>query len=474
MTAPTATEETTMLKKRHKAFMAAYNALWTLARPVLDRNPRLKQGLSQRVVPMLWALPCDIWIQAASGGEAYLAWEILKELPAEQERRILLTSCTQQGVDVLNEARDWCRANAPHLKIQTTFFPYDQSAKMRRAMVTAAPKLIVLLETELWPGMLQAAKEQQIPVVILNGRMTPRSFAGLLSMRGLLRALAPAKVLAISEHDAQRYRSLFHGSSEPGCCPCSVKESTAVSPAAVQGTADTGATNVSLMHNIKFDRVVLTDTPDDTPLLHTVIKPNTSLLTLGSVREEEEGQILTLIQQMQQARPKTSIALIPRHMHRVSAWEEHLRRAGIPYVRRSQTSTAPSAGTLFLWDTFGELNQVYALSRAVFVGGSLARLGGQNFLEPLAHGITPVIGPHYTNFLWAQGLIDDELVYPEQHLADVHERLLKVLKRPAPKERIQKRYTEWLASRKGGAQQAAGAILELLDADTVQARQATS
>lgn len=169
-----------------------------------------------------------------------------------------------------------------------------------------------------------------------------------------------------------------------------------------------------------------------------------------------------LIRKLREARPKTSIALIPRHMERVVSWEAWLRREGVDMVRRSAVDAPPAPGTVILWDEFGELNHAYALSRAVFVGGSLAPLGGQNFLEPLAFGVTPVIGPSYSNFAWAEGLIDDKLVQVAGDVDDVFEQLLRNLKRPAARDKVQKQFSEWLALRQGGSDAAVNALLTVM------------
>lgn len=420
------------LSIRHTLLLKAYSAIWSLARPVLDRNKRLRHGLTQRLVPDGWAGKADIWVQAASGGEAYLAWELIKHLPQDNDLNCLLTSCTLQGMEVLGKLRDWCTDNRPYLNIRLQYFPFDKPSLMEKAIRMVSPRAMVLLETELWPGLLAACTKRRIPVVVLNGRMTPRSLAGYLATQSLWETLRPNMVHAISENDARRFAALF------------------------------GEQGVHIMHNMKFDRVQPADAISGNPLLDTVIKAGTALVTLGSVRMEEEEDVQRLIRKLRETRPKTSIALIPRHMERVATWDAWLRQEGIPMVRRSTVEAPVTPGTVILWDEFGELNHAYALSRAVFVGGSLAPLGGQNFLEPLAVGIIPVIGPSYSNFAWAEELISEKLVHVAENADAVFEQLMKTLKRPAPREKIQQQFTEWLSQHQGGAQAAADAVMSVL------------
>lgn len=422
----------TPLSLSNTLLLKAYSSLWTIASPVLARNKRLRHGYGERMVPDGWAGKSDIWVQAASGGEAYLAWELLKALPDGKDWVCLFTTCTKQGMEVLHKAQAWCAEHRPYLTVHARYFPFDKPGMMQRALRMAAPRAVVLLETELWPGLLAACREQQVPVAVLNARMTTRSLAGYLATPQLWKALRPDTVFAISEDDARRFAALF------------------------------GEQGVHVMHNMKFDRVQPAVDTAENPLLDTVIKAGTSLVTLGSVRMEEEEDVRSIITQLREARPKTSIALIPRHMERVIAWEAWLRREGIAMVRRSTIEEPPAAGTVILWDEFGELNYAYDLSRAVFVGGSLAPLGGQNFLEPLAFGIQPVIGPSWSNFAWAGDLITEKLVHVADDAQDVFEQLLRNLKRPAPREKVQEDFGHWLAARKGGAAAAAEALFAIM------------
>ena len=416
----------------HKMMLAAYGAAWRIARPVLDRNKRLKYGLAQRQVPSGWSKRAHVWIQAASGGEAFIAWQMLREMPDDQQMTILLTSCTKQGIEVLEKAKAWAAEEKGYLDIVVTYFPFDQPATMRRAVEMVSPQAVVLLETELWPGLMSACAEKNIPTVVINGRMNPRSLAGYLATAGFWRRIRPAMIHAISDDDARRYAALF------------------------------GEQGVYTMNNIKFDSVAVGRAVSKNPLVGKVFKKNTPLIVLGSVREEEELDVLKLVERLKEARPKTSIALFPRHMERVGAWEMMLQGAGLPFAVRSKIEEVPAPGTIVLWDTFGELGYAYQLARAVFVGGSLAPLGGQNFLEPLSFGKNPVIGSSYHNFKWARGVLDEKMVYSMEDVDGVYDQMMRVLKRAAKPQAVKKRFSAWLKERQGGTQQALNALWALI------------
>ncbi|MFP4128906.1 MAG: 3-deoxy-D-manno-octulosonic acid transferase, partial [Desulfonatronovibrio sp.] len=155
------------------------------------------------------------------------------------------------------------------------------------------------------------------------------------------------------------------------------------------------------MPNIKFDII-----KDIKPLpyvknpLSTYFKPGQSLIVLGSIREEEEIHIQGLISKISADHPRTTIALFPRHTQRIEAWENFLKNSNISWVRRSNLEPGASLPNIIIWDKFGELLPAYALARSVFVGGSLAPCGGQNFLEPLSQGVVPCVGPFWENFHW--------------------------------------------------------------------------
>jgi 3-deoxy-D-manno-octulosonic-acid transferase len=431
-----------------RAFLALYGLAWRTAKPLLRRHARLSGGFADRLLPEGWpGLPPDagpcLWLQAASGGEARLIQTLidsLRDLPGLRlPLALLCTTCTRQGLDILEKlAAD--PSLPPGLILLPRYLPLDIPALMRKAVSAARPKAVVLLETELWPGLLEAAARERIPLLILNARMSPKSLAGYSRMRPFWRERPPAAILAVSPEDAARFSSLF------------------------------GPTPVALMPNLKFDRTARP--PASGPLPGA---PPT--LALASVRQEEESLLLPVLRELlassfQGAPPRLVIA--PRHMHRIPAWRELLASAGLPCVPRSSRPRIPPP--LLLWDTFGDLPLLYALADGVFVGGSLAPLGGQNFLEPLAAGVVPCVGPHIANFHWAgHGLFSLGLAVSlpsARALAPaLLERLARVASsapaweeaRLAARKEIQARFQAWLAPHTGGGLQAARLLARYLD-----------
>ncbi|MBS3733039.1 MAG: 3-deoxy-D-manno-octulosonic acid transferase [Desulfobacterales bacterium] len=405
-----------------------YDAGWGLFLPVLRLSPRLKEGYAARRLEssLPWA---DLWIQAASGGEAYLAWSIIRELAPGRPVRVLVTTNTRQGMDILEKAAAEISAGPSGITLLLGWCPFDKPGIMEKAVSQVNPKLVVLLETEIWPGLLHALKRRRRPAWIINGRITGKSLARYKKGRIFLDLLRPEGVLAVSQADAARFAELF------------------------------GKEVVSEMPNIKFDRLPAAQRPKNDPGLSRLIPPDGGFLVLGSVREQEEIQIENLIRRIHARRPDAVIALFPRHMHRLGHWENALSRMGAKWDFRSKLQSSARAGQIILWDTFGELTDAYALADAVFVGGSLAPLGGQNFLEPMACGNRPVIGPSWDNFFWVgEALFRQGLVLRENNWQAAADRLVDELRIPPAREEIQKQAEQYIAARRGGTRRACRVI----------------
>lgn len=455
-----------------------YSGLWWLARPLLARHKRLRASLAKRLVPNGWAVPADVWLQAASGGEAYLAWELLKALPIAETKpkiqgkeihlgtRILVTTWTEQGLEVLNNMRVHLAYERPDLHIQTAFFPFDELPLMQRALRMVQPKLVALLETELWPSLLYACALYSIPVCLLNGRISQKSLRNYRLMDRftgkLWQSLAPTAIMAMSPADGDRFALLFN-----------------------QG-ADT--TPIHTAPNIKFDRAQtaimrinkaskkISHAPQ-TPL--SPLLPNIPTILFASVREEEETALIPIIRALYEEQSldnkQALIIIAPRHMHRVAAWQSLCADCPKFVLRTSLSPENPAQeGSVIIWDSFGELHYLYAHSHAVFVGGSLAKLGGQNILEPLAAGIIPCTGTHLSNFLWALDLESDQSL-PDAGLVTlcldaeaVYTALKNTLTKTPESERhrVQQDFATWLTPRLGGTQRNAHLLHSLLETST--------
>ena len=448
-----------------------YGLAWTLARPILRRHHRLRDGFSWRLVPDNWAgspdlekqpatqrPQTDVWIQAASGGEAYLAWEIASRLPElrqmtkgqpDEPLRLLVTTWTRQGLEILQAMATKLTQPHPELSIRATFFPLDTPGLMDRALQQARPKVVALLETELWPGLMLACAKHHVPVLVLNGRMTEKSLRQYRHLQtlfqGVWEQMVPTHIAAISTEDGKRFAELF------------------------------GPERVEVVSNIKFDRALPATTDEaSSPELLALLPPSVHggrTVLLASVREEEEEAIMGVVRYLRTGRTGETLPTIiiaPRHMHRVQHWLERLHGDTLlPLTRTGRTEAFP-ASSVIVWDTFGELGQLYRLADAVFVGGSLAPLGGQNFLEPLGLGKIPCCGPSLENFAWA---LQGTAACPEDTLEsrgllhrckDAHTvavTLKQALSNSPSPNTVIERFRNWLEPRLGGTRRCAELVL---------------
>jgi len=402
--------------------------------PRLSLNKRLAEGYEQRILNQKLS-EADLWFQAASVGEAYLAIELIKNLKPEFPTRILVTTNTKQGLEILERSIINILREQRGINVSAAYFPFDKPSIMKEAANQVCPKIMVLLESEIWPGLLYTLKKYACTTIVINGRIAEKSLKRYLVWPSLWRALRPDKIFAISEDDAGRFAKLF------------------------------GPKNVTVMPNIKFDRLGYTESfSQKAPPLEKIIASDTCLIILGSVGREEEAKVEKIILDIRRRQPNTVIGLFPRHLQRIKHWRHTLSRLSIPFILRSNAETLVPSGTIILWDTFGELNFAYRHSNAAFVGGSLAPLGGQNFLEALTGGVIPVIGPYWDNFYWiGNEIVNQGLVRIALNWKQVADILIENTKEPPSHEDVINKALMYLKNRQGGTAHACSIITEILN-----------
>ncbi len=404
--------------------------------PFLRRSPRVSIGWSQRTLREVPDGPFDIWIQAASGGESLLTNMVLERLaatlPQQKKLRVLATSGTKQGIDSLKKGRDLLPLQES-LKITIAYFPFDAPYLMKKAFVRFAPKLAIIVETELWPGFLVTARRNHVPVLLINGRMSEKSCRSYRHFHGFFKKYGPERIWAISSQDGERFAGVF------------------------------GAERVELMNNIKFDRIKSTSEVSSASPIAGLFPETARFVLLGSVRREEEEVILKTIIATLARRRDIVIGIFPKHIERADPWLTLLHAAGLQAVKRSEIVDRRPPGTIIVWDVFGELAGAYALAAATFVGGSLVNFGGQNFLEPLAFGLKPIIGAYWQDFAWVgRDIVTSGLV---QEIADGTEltaALLAAIDSDMKRGEVIQKVRRFFQPRKGGTDQISRQIMDRL------------
>ncbi|MCG8566689.1 MAG: 3-deoxy-D-manno-octulosonic acid transferase [Desulfobacterales bacterium] len=422
-------------------FWKIYNMIWRAAIPFLKGNPRLAPTFDRRI-PGAKRSPADLWIQAASAGEAFLAVSILKQLAPPAPMKVLVTTTTDQGMEILESGLKAPDRHHPNLDITLDRFPFDMPDAVAEAIDQVNPRLMVLLETEIWPALFHGLKAKGCPIFILNARMSDRSQGRYYLTRKFWAPFAPDRVLAISKADAAKYARVF-----PGLEP-------------------------ETMANIKFEYL---DAESSAPqgekakakALSKWLPPNLDLTLLASFRRTEEEQLTRLIPALLHRRPHQVVALFPRHMHRVPAMVKQLKKLGRPFHLKSRMIQPAQAGEIVLWDEFGALRTAYGQANAVFVGASLRTLGGQNFVEALIQGAPTVIGPHWSDFKWVgEEIITSGLLRQAPDVDGVADTLLGFLESPPDRREIRAQTRAYLSQHTGGTQAACTAILNSLFPDT--------
>lgn len=323
-------------------------------------RPRFRDRLG-RSLPKL--PESGVWIQAVSVGEVEVARGLVAELELRTpELPLFLTATTATGLELAR------RTLGDHLPIFPC--PIDLPGPVGRVFEAAHPRLLVLVETELWPEMLHQAGLREVPVAVVNARLSPGSFAGYRRVAGRLRSLlAPlALVLARTEADGLRFASL----NVP-------KERIVVSG--------------NVKYDLEADRRSL-DWEDDVRR----VAGDRSIMVAGSTMEGEETQILDALAGLGVDGSTPFLILAPRHPERFDAVARLLSERGLVFSRRRTSEKIRPDTDVFLIDTIGELARAYRLATVAFVGGSLVPTGGHNPLEPAVWGVPVLSGPHVFNF----------------------------------------------------------------------------
>ncbi len=340
------------------ALLAALARLWWRGR----REPAYREHLNERLGVGATLVPGALWLHAVSLGETRAAAALLVELRRQRPGlRLLLTHGTatgrEAGAALLQPGDAQC------------WLPLDTPGAVRRFFTRTRPALGVLMETEVWPNLLHAAQRQGVPVVLANARLSERS-------------AAKGRRLAVLMHPAvARLAAVFAQTADDAARLLAA-----------------GARTVQVLGNLKYDM-----TPD--PLLlargrqwrAALARP---LVLAASTREGEEAPLLEAWCTLAQPRPL--LLIVPRHPQRFDAVATLAADRGLRVQRRSAwaESPPPEAALADVWigDSLGEMALYYALAEVALLGGSFARLGGQNLIEAAACGCPLLMGPHTFNF----------------------------------------------------------------------------
>lgn len=314
------------------------------------------------------------WFHAVSVGEVLLLQSIIPELRSRSpQSEIVLTTTTTTGHAVARE-------RFPDVTLG--YCPLDFSWAVRQAISRIRPTQIVLVELELWPNFLKAAQSNGIPVSLINGRLSEKSFRGYSKLRWLLRPVLQSFELLAVQNETYAERFLALG-ARPEC--------------------------LHVTGSVKFDQINTDRRNERTLRLRKTfgLAKCEPVFIAGSTQDPEEKIALETWLELQSEFPELRLILVPRHKERFDETARLVDIYGLPLLRRSTVeveegtagaSDRGGAKPVILLDTLGELSACWGLADFAYVGGSMGDRGGQNMIEPCSYGAAVCFGPNTRNF----------------------------------------------------------------------------
>ena len=352
-----------------------YSALFYLLTPVILLRLRLKSrgvpGYGRRTSERFGRYSPDIpkpaspviWVHAVSVGEVEASAPLVKALlEAQPDCQLLVTTMTPTGSE---RVRSVFGESVLHV-----YAPYDQPAAIRRFLARYTPRLLIIMETELWPNMIHYAKKSGARIMLANGRLSARSAGGYARFRGMTRQVLKAIDCICMQglHDSERIIELGAEQSR-----------------------------VRVTGSLKFHAAARQQGEVEGEPFTSIKASGRTVIIAASTRENEEAKVLQAYAGM--SSESTLLLLVPRHPERFAEVIQLCKAEGFSTQTRSSGESIHSGTAIVVGDSMGEMQQYYGVSHIAFVGGSLVDTGCQNVLEPAAFQLPVVTGPSQFNFL---------------------------------------------------------------------------
>ncbi len=386
---------------KQRIVLISYSLLWWLLTPlVLARlwvKGRKQPGYRQRWAERFghWpTYPAEcFWVHAVSVGETIAAKELIESwLRDHPDMPILVTSMTPTGSDTVKKLFGE--------RVRHAYLPWDFARIQRKLVKRLQPKLLVIMETELWPNLIHACHLQNVPVLVANARLSEKSKQGYLKLSALTQPMLQEITGIAAQHapDAKRFTAL--GVDER---------------------------KIQITGSIKFDIQLDSKTASVAKRLQTAIGKR-PIWIAASTHEGEDEKILAVHAKLKIKLPDALLILVPRHPERADKIAGTLYKQHFGFARRSLDETPTTSQSVFLIDTLGEMMTFFELAQAAFIGNTLNGGGGHNPIEPAALATPVLMGPSFFNF---QSIV--EAMRSEQAVIIIHDeeelrnRLLGVL-----------------------------------------------
>lgn len=353
------------------SFLLTVGFVALLPRFVYDacRRGKYVSGFSERLgnlTPLKQNGQPVIWLHCVSVGETQAARPLVQGLLAQfPTHRIVVSTITLTGQKLAREV-------FKNSVAKVFYFPFDWSFTTRRSLSRINPAAVLLMETEIWPGFIRNCRRRNIPIVIINGRLSERSFRRYRLVRPFIsRVLSMVSLAVMQAHaDAERITKL--------------------------GMPEAKVLNAG---NLKFDVGTSSASERTVSELKTLLDSNERpLLVCASTHAPEEQILIDAFKRIRQSSPDSRLLIAPRHPERFAEVWGMMSKTGLRCTSRSEADPVAVDAELILLDTIGELPAIYSFASVVFVGGSIAKNGGHNVLEPAVVGSCIVTGPYTFNF----------------------------------------------------------------------------
>ena len=359
-----------------------YSALWYLLLPFLflrlwlrgRQAPAYRQRWKER---MAWGyrpgtLKNSLWVHAVSVGETLAAVPMIERLLADYpDTPLLVTTTTPTGSERVKALFGD--------RVTHVYCPWEVPTALNRFLRAFDPKTVIVLETELWPNLCAAVKRHGAKLMLMNGRLSEKSYRGYSKFPRLVRPMmARFDALAVQTPvERERYVAL-------GAWP----------------------ERVHAIGSVKFD-MSLDDTVRQAAGDLRAAIGERPVWIAASTHPGEDEPVLAAHKALLETAPQTLLVLVPRHPERFDSVAQLVRQQGLGLARRSKQEAIAADTQVYLADTMGELLMLFGVADVAFVGGSLVPVGGHNLLEPAGWGKPVLTGPHLHNFTAISNLLDD-------------------------------------------------------------------
>jgi 3-deoxy-D-manno-octulosonic-acid transferase len=341
------------------------------------KNERQPLRLAERLGifrPPVWANQLHsrpIWIHTVSVGELVATLPLISKIMQQAPQLPLVITCTTTTGSAQISKRFAAEIKAR--RVFHVYLPYDLPGSMQRFLNKTRPGLGIVMETEIWPNMMYLAKQSNLPVWLLNARMSSRSAKGYARFQQLTQSTLRCftGIAAQDALDAGRLKSL--GAAEE---------------------------SLHITGSIKFDLTIDPNDRQEGKLMRELLNwQDKKVLIAASTHKGEDEQIFNVFKQLRQSHAELVLIIVPRHPERFQSVFQLLSQNEYELLRRSQMDQAwQQPVDILLGDSMGEMMKYYACSDMVFMGGTLIHQGGHNILEPAALGLPIIYGQHMFNF----------------------------------------------------------------------------